>query len=133
MTITASHPLSWPAGWPRTDPEEQLYALGAYHDSQGWNTVLKRLQRELRLLGADQAVLSTNQPIRRDGLPYQARRNIEDPGVALYFQHAGKSLAMAQDRYQKLTDNIRRGIIANSNNCPCNSRSNMLLCSNILE
>ena len=62
---------------------------------------------ELRRLEAKDPVLSSNQPIRRDGAPYAARRIIHDPEVAVYFVRGGRPLVMAQDRYWRLVDNIR--------------------------
>jgi len=58
-------------------------------------------------MGATDMVLSTNQPIRQDGLPYSRRVTIHDPGAAVYFTHNGKQLVMAQDAYYYLHDNIR--------------------------
>ena len=68
---------------------------------------MNRLMRELKLLGAANIVMSTNQPIRRDGMPYAAKRNIVDPGAAVYFMLNGRTYCMAQDRYRMLQDNIR--------------------------
>ena len=72
-----------------------------------WDDVCHRLMEELRRLGARHTVLSTDQPIRRDGRPYAARRLIEDPGAAVYFELNGRQLVMAQDRYEGVSDNIR--------------------------
>ena len=106
--FTAEFPLVWPDGWPETPPEKRLkWMAGAYGNTPPWDVVLKRLETELTRLGATSIVLSTNQPIRRDGQPYAARRRIEDAGAAVYFTHKGKDLVMAQDRYKLLADNIR--------------------------
>lgn len=49
--MAEAFPLQWPAGWPRTAPADRKpYPAGA---SQTWNAVIARLQRELRLLGAE--------------------------------------------------------------------------------
>lgn len=69
--------------------------------------VLKRLRRELSLLGASNVVVSTMQPVRNDGMPYAAKRIIQDPGAAVYFTLRGRQLAMAQDAFEQLTDNLR--------------------------
>lgn len=102
----AAHPLSWPSGWPRTAPENRHNTLQGW-DRQDWNSVVDRLMSELRRLEARDPVLSSNQPVRRDGAPYATRRLIYDPGVAVYFVRGGRSLVMAQDRYCRVLDNIR--------------------------
>ena len=108
MNQAERFPLEWPDGWPRTEPELRQWSLaGGRGHTVDWNTVLQRLDDNLRLLGAEHVVLSTNQPIRKDGQPYAARRRIEDPGAAVYFMKDGVTLVMAQDCYQLLTDNIR--------------------------
>lgn len=101
-------PLDWPEGWPETPPKKRLrWMAGGHAHTPSWSAVLSRLKKELGRLGATSIVLSTNQPVRKDGQPYKARKKIEDPGVAVYFTRQGKDLAMARDRYQLLVDNIR--------------------------
>lgn len=74
----------------------------------GFNQI-KELQHELRLLGARNVVISSNVPIRNDGLPYAAesKRRYDDPGVAVYFTLKGKQLSMARDKYWTPWENIR--------------------------
>ena len=105
--MTEAYPLQWPDGWPRTEYQDQKYSLPGGAVRQSWDRVVNRLLDELRRLGATNVVLSTNQPIRRDGLPYTTKRIIEDPGAAVYFSLDGQQLAMAQDCYMHLIDNIR--------------------------
>ncbi len=106
--MTTAFPLAWPEGWPRTPDSQRKWSLpGGRARSQDWNTVVKRLRDELSRLGARNVVLSTNQPIRQDGQPYAAKRAIEDPGAAVFFTLRGRQLAMAQNGYQLLIDNIR--------------------------
>jgi hypothetical protein len=65
------------------------------------------LFRELALLGARDVVLSSNIPIRRDGLPSVPEREPIDPGIALYFTRAGKSFVLACDAYERVHWNLR--------------------------
>ena len=101
-----AYPLWWPAGWPRTALEYRHGRLRGW-EHQRWDSVVDRLMTELRRLEAKDPVLSSNQPIRRDGAPYAARRIIHDPGVTVYFVRGGRPLVMAQNRYWRLVDNIR--------------------------
>ena len=104
--MTTAYPLAWPDGWPRTPPSDRGYISSSYNRPAQEKTVL-RLLTEIDRLKATHVVLSTNLPIRRDGLPYAAERRIEDPGAAVYFVRAGRQLVMAQDRYCVIDENIR--------------------------
>lgn len=101
-----SYPLSWPEGWQRTPPRKRL--RGKFGMTFGRSRDL--LMSELRLLGANLStvVISSWLPIRRDGLPYaeQARRSLDDPGVAVYFMLRNKQMVMARDAYETPFDNL---------------------------
>lgn len=105
-----NYPLHWPDGWPRT----QWGHRGASRFGKTGANQIAELQRELRLLGARNIVISSNVPVRQDGLPYSdaARRRYDDPGVAIYFTLKGKPLAMARDRYWTPWENMRSLVLA---------------------
>jgi hypothetical protein len=104
--MTEAYPLQWPHGWPRhkgqQDSDSRFNGPG-----YRWDKVYKGLVEELSRLGAKNIVVSTNQPIRRDGLPYAQERIIPDVGVAVYFTRNGKALVMAQDRFYTILGNMR--------------------------
>jgi hypothetical protein len=62
---------------------------------------------QIKLLGGTHIVLSTNIPLRRDGLPYAGQRQPDDRGVAVYFLRRGKQMVFACDRWEKVEDNMR--------------------------
>ncbi len=96
-------PLQWPDGWPHTRiREEARYKVG-YEQS------LQELLHELELLDAVDVIVSTNVPLRNDGLPYAdfARRRIDDPGVAVYFKRKGDQQVIACDTWERVHHNIR--------------------------
>lgn len=104
-------PLDWPEGWPRTAPNRRQRArFQTTHD-----VAQRDLVHELELLGARHAVISTNIPVRRDGLPYARYRAPDDPGVAVYWQQrvgrgADRQWAwrvIACDRWDRIRDNLR--------------------------
>ena len=103
----APYPLHWPPGWPRTAYNDRRTLQDSYGSQRSWEGLTGRLLGELERLSAQNVILSTDQPIRRDGLPYAATRRIEDPGAAVYFERGEKQLVLAQDRYIDLRDNIR--------------------------
>jgi len=88
------------AGWPRhrgMRDSDRRFAGPTYR----WDRVYRGLQDELRRIGASSIsiIISTNQPVRNDGLPYAQQRAISDPGVAVYFMRNKRALVMAQDRF----------------------------------
>ena len=98
--MTDAYPLQWPVGRPRTRrPEDSRF-----------NTTQDKAQRELiweieRLRG-QHPVISTNLPLRRDGLPYARPARLDDVGVAVYFQYNKKEVCFACDRWSSVGDNI---------------------------
>lgn len=52
-------------------------------------------------------VISTNIPLRKDGLPLANQRKLDDPGVAVYFTHKGKQMCFACDRWKTVEDNMQ--------------------------
>lgn len=103
-----AYPLSWPPGWPRHKGQrdsDRRFNGPTYR----WDRVFRGLQEELKRIGASpiSIVVSTNQPVRGDGLPYAQQRNISDPGVAVYFWRKKKQMVMAQDRFDTVIGNMR--------------------------
>jgi hypothetical protein len=104
--MTQAYPLHWPLGWPRTVwSKRKRY-------SRFQTTFVKArtdLLNELRMLGARSVVVSSWLPVRNDGLPYAdaARRKLDDPGVAVYFELRKKPTVMARDEYETVHDNLR--------------------------
>jgi hypothetical protein len=104
--MAEAYPLEWPEGWPRhkgQQDSDSRFKGPTYH----WDRVIRGLHEELRRIGAENVVVSTNQPVRQDGWPYAQARTIRDTGVAVYFMRGGRSLVMAQDRFYTVLGNIR--------------------------
>jgi hypothetical protein len=98
--ITA-YPLRWPAGWPRTVKRKpgspyKVTFFQAYEEARA----------EMRRFHGIGVVISTDVPLRRDGLPY-ADGDPPDPGVAVYFTRAGKEYVIACDLYERVRFNMR--------------------------
>ena len=101
-TGAEAFPLHWPAGWPRTrSPQPSRF------DVSSFAVVRDNLFREINLLGGTHIVLSTNVPLRQDGIPYANMRQPQDRGVAVYFLRRGKQMVFACDRWAKIEDNMR--------------------------
>jgi hypothetical protein len=100
-----SYPLCWPEGWVRTPATRRRRS--PYKISSEKAT--KHLMNELRLLGAlrGTVIVSTNVPVRNDGLPYSNVRAPDDPGVAVYWStHTFKDRSIVCDKWDKVHDNI---------------------------
>ena len=95
------YPLHWPHGWRRTKRRKDA----AYRVS--FARARDELLRHLSLMNARDVVLSTNVPLRRDGLPYANVAEPADPGVAVYWTKGGQPQVMACDRWSKVKDNVR--------------------------
>lgn len=100
------YPLAWPIGWKRTSPNlRQRSAARSYRrDLSVWDGIA-RLEAQLRLLGATDAQLSTNAPLRLDGRP-RSDVQVADPGAAVYFKLKTQDRCLACDRWHRLPDNI---------------------------
>lgn len=106
---TDAYPLTWPVGWPRT-PVGRI-ERSRYKTSLGRAT--QHLLNELKLFGARNIVLSSNLPLRRDGLPYANVSQPRDCGIAVYWtmparKHGEqpKPMVMACDQWQRVEENI---------------------------
>ena len=95
-------PLHWPIGYSRS--KEQI-------DSR-FKVTMDRAQKflhaEIDRLNATDLIVSSNIPVRKDGMMYSdwMRRIIDDPGVAIYFKYKGKDVAMCCDQYKRVYENI---------------------------
>jgi hypothetical protein len=64
------------------------------------------LLKEVAMLGGSNVILSTNVPVRLDGLPYANSREPQDAGAAIYFKYKGRQMCFACDQYRYVRENI---------------------------
>jgi hypothetical protein len=120
-STTQAFPLLWPDGWPKTPAAErgegkQFVTVGR-KAGQTWKSsspvtfdrARQLLCEELDRLGATNVTISTNVPLRADGMPSgnAADRIYQEPGIALYFMLKGRAMVMAQDAYKPIAANMR--------------------------
>lgn len=112
----SSHPLSWPAGWPRAGQRVRA-RFGRVSHSQWKQQVrlevfdgVQRVLGELQRLGVDRGdiIVSTNVPSRLDGLPRSGTAEPKDPGAAVYWRQVRNQTprVMAIDLYDRVADNL---------------------------
>ena len=97
------YPLTWPQTWPRTPVQKRQQS----RFEVSFAVARDQLLEELRRLRATAVVVSSNVPLRQDGLPYAKYREPLDPGIAVYFQLAKKPHVLACDRWAYTKDNLR--------------------------
>ncbi len=125
--MTTRYPLSWPAAWKRTEAGfrkrarftkgERKYSTRGDGSSYSYTvqrdlTVaegVRRVRVELERMGVPDgdSIISTNLPVRLDGLPRSGATRPADPGVAVYWQRPGEPMrCMAIDLYDDVADNL---------------------------
>lgn len=117
-----AYPLQWPPGWRRLEAyqrdrakfskEQRQYSSdGSSFTTSRRITIIDGVERvidELRRMGLDRnnIVISTNVPLRLDGLPRGDARAPADPGAAVYWHKGKQTRCMAIDRYDRVEDNL---------------------------
>jgi hypothetical protein len=105
----APFPLYWPLQYKRTEPHARRDAKFQLDFASSRNDLIS----EVRLVGGRDLLISTNVPLRRDGLAYVPDREPDDPGVAVYFaRRAGrdgpfKPYVIACDQFRRVRWNLR--------------------------
>ncbi|MBK1883682.1 J domain-containing protein [Luteolibacter pohnpeiensis] len=111
--MNESYPLNWPEGWPRHGGDREY---GQFKGTQGKVQLELLAEIDKLVLGKEAArytmadglvIISTNVPLKRNGLPYANQKEPEDPGVAVYFQRKGKQQCFACDKYDRVWKNMR--------------------------
>jgi hypothetical protein len=97
-------PIHWPAGWAR-HPATGSRKNSRYEVSFG--TARNDVLKSLRLLGSSEVVVSSNVPVRHDGLPYATYTEPTDPGCCVYWVRKGKPQVMACDQWRTVRENLR--------------------------
>lgn len=98
---TEAYPLAWPTGRPRQHCRE------AARFKTPLGTAVVNVQREVERLGGRDLVITSNQPLRRDGMPSARGGYVSDRGVAVYFMLRKKPMCFACDRWDYIEDNIQ--------------------------
>lgn len=99
--MTEAYPLQWPTAWPRAKKRERARFDTSFARARN------ELLSELRLLGAQNVVISSNIELRRDGLPYANARQPEDTGIVVYFVLRGEQQCVPCDKWTRTEDNLQ--------------------------
>lgn len=99
---TEATPLFWPYAYPRSVPPRDNNRAFRMKFSQDRNEILHRLERR-----GSRVFITSNLPLRRDGLPYADPPKIDDPGIAVWWIEKGKERVIACDRWHHISQNMR--------------------------
>jgi len=104
MSEHTAYPLSWPAGWPKTDASRR--------ETARFNTTLPaalaNLQKQIKLMGGKNLILSSNYTL--------GSANPKEPGVVAYFDWCAEphkypqqflSMAIPCDRWLRIEHNVQ--------------------------
>lgn len=117
-----AYPLQWPSGWRRTQESARQNArfgtikrVRSERTDFSWKEkhrvsltkARNLLIAEINRLGGNGVVVSTNIPVRNDGLPRATFKRPQDPGVAVYWRdRSGYPRCMACDTFDRIEDNM---------------------------
>jgi hypothetical protein len=96
-----SYPLHYPLEYPRT----KLPKRSRFNDKLSIAFARDELLNQLRMLKAKEVIISTNIPLRRDGLPY-SNIKVDDMGVAVYFIYNQSNTVLCCDLWNRVQDNL---------------------------
>ena len=108
-------PLSWPRNQSRTDPSERRHAAFttrrarfSYGPARKHSIAesARELELEIKRMGGDNMIISSNLKVKSNGMPYSAQRTPDDPGVAVYFNWRERDLVFACDKWLSIEDNL---------------------------
>lgn len=103
--LAEKYPLQWPVGYPRTKTI-QGSQFGNHSFAKARDAIFNELSLLLDYYERKTVVLSTNIPLKLDGLPYASYRQPEDKGIAVYFQYKKESVVLCCDKWNKIEHNM---------------------------
>lgn len=93
-------PLYWPDGWKRTGYRNYS------RFKSGFGAARNLLTAEISRMGGSKVIISSNVPLRNDGMPRANQPEPSDPGIAVYFTYKTKEMVFACDKYRRTWDNV---------------------------
>lgn len=99
------YPLQWPVGYKRSSSRTWSQFKQTPDKAQQF------LRKQLDMMDASRVVISSNVPVRQNGLMYadamrRAKQQDDDPGVSVYFHYKGKPVVICCDTYSKVWENV---------------------------
>jgi hypothetical protein len=107
MAEYTAYPLSWPLSWKR-NKTPQRSRFGTFYNKPSVAKGRDAVIHEVFVMGCPSynVVISSNLPLKRDGLPYSNQKEPTDTGVAVFFRIDGKPTVLACDKWNTVGDNL---------------------------
>lgn len=107
MAEYTAFPLSWPLSWKRTKTPQRS-RFGTHWNKPSVAKARDAVIAELTRMGCPSynVVISSNVPLKRDGLPYSNQKEPSDTGVAVYFRVDERPTVLACDKWNTVGDNL---------------------------
>jgi hypothetical protein len=106
-----SYPLDWPQGYARYPYQRGKARFKTPSLYAAVQSVLEqvRLLKGKHRLAEGECIISSNVPLRNDGLPRAdyMRTQIKDVGVAVYFEHNKDKVVLCCDQWNTVEQNVR--------------------------
>ena len=102
-----SYPLYWPEGRKKTRSYNRESARFDTSFARARDNIVREIELLCGRYTKSNSIISTNVPLRRDGLPLAGHRVPDDTGVAVYFTYKGKQVCFACDRWKNIADNMQ--------------------------
>lgn len=106
-----SYPLYWPEGRPRTSQYSRERARFDTSFARARDELIRQVElmtgKWVYQIKEANLIISTNLPLRRDGLPLASAKTPDDPGVAVYFNYHKKQVCFACDRWRQIEHNMQ--------------------------
>lgn len=110
-----NYPLAFPISQPRTESSKRKrasfttrrggYSYGPPKKHSIAESALE-LSAEIRRMGGKDMIISSNLKVKANGMPYSGQKNLDDPGVAVYFKWKERDLVFACDKWLDVEDNL---------------------------
>jgi len=102
------YPLAWPEGWKRTLERNRKFSR---FDGSHFVRARDDIMKHLRLMNAVDGVITSDLPVKSNGMPYATGR-AEDPGIAVWWIQPkigspGSERVIACDVYRTPGENLR--------------------------
>lgn len=103
--LAEKFPLEWPTGYPRCrNPKSSRFGNVSFAKSR--DEIFQQLKLMVSYYDRSTIVLSTNIPLKLDGMPYASYRQPDDKGVAVYFIYNKEQVVLCCDSWNKIEHNM---------------------------
>jgi hypothetical protein len=105
--LMEAYPLYWPEGRPRLPRYSRQKAKFDTSFARARDNIVREVKLLTNSYREPTVIISTNLPLRHDGLPLASAKKVDDPAVAVYFTYKDRQRCFACDRWDAIEDNMQ--------------------------